>query len=96
MRPPIDILSIFGTNFCPLCTGTNSVLVAAPDAVFFRFPTFLSPDGGTHKITVTFSKPGSATTLLPGYLLFATDNQINVLVPGALATLVSTALLPAW
>ena len=24
---------------------------------------------------------------MPGYLLFATNNQINVLVPGALATL---------
>jgi uncharacterized protein (TIGR03437 family) len=88
---PYDVLSIFGTNLCPLCTGTNSVLVAAPDPVFYRFPTFLSPDGGTHKITVTFSKPGAATTLLPGYLLFATNSQINVAVPGALASLVSTS-----
>lgn len=88
---PYDVISIFGTNLCPLCTGTNSVLVAVPDTTFFRFPTFLSPDGGTHKITVTFSKPGAATTLLPGYLLFATNNQINVAVPGALATLIGTA-----
>jgi len=85
-----DIVSIFGTNLCPLCTGTNSVLVAAPDAVFSRFPTFLSPDG-SHRITVNFVKPTTATTL-PGYLLFATNNQINVLVPGAVATLVGTAL----
>jgi uncharacterized protein (TIGR03437 family) len=84
---PYDIVSIFGTNLCPLCTGTNNVLVGAPDPVFFRFPTLLSPDGGTHRITVTFSKPGAATTLLPGYLLFATNNQINVAVPGALSTL---------
>ncbi len=26
---PYDIVSIFGTNLCPLCTGTNSVLVGA-------------------------------------------------------------------
>jgi uncharacterized protein (TIGR03437 family) len=87
---PYDIVSIFGTNLCPLCTGTNNVQVASPDPVFFRYPTFLSPDG-THKMTVIFSKPGSATTTLPGYLLFGTNNQINVLVPGAVSTLVGTA-----
>ncbi|MGB6947073.1 MAG: hypothetical protein WBE37_32040, partial [Bryobacteraceae bacterium] len=87
---PYDVISIFGTNLCPLCTGTNNVLVAIPDSTFYRFPTFLSPDGGTHKITVTFTKPSAATTLLPGYLLFATNNQINVAVPGALATLEGT------
>jgi uncharacterized protein (TIGR03437 family) len=86
---PYDIISIFGTNLCPLCTGTSNVLVAAPDPVFLRYPLFLSPDG-THKITVIFTKP-TTTTTLPGYLLFATNNQINVLVPGALATLVGTA-----
>jgi uncharacterized protein (TIGR03437 family) len=86
---PYDILSIFGTNLCPLCTGTSAVLVGAPDPVFSRYPTFLSPDG-THKITVIFTKP-TTTTILPGYLLFATNNQINVLVPGALATLAGTA-----
>lgn len=86
---PYDIVSIFGNNLCPLCTGTNNVLVGAPDSVYFRFPTFLSPDG-THKITVTFSKPGASTTNLPGYLLFATNNQINVAVPGALSTLEGT------
>jgi uncharacterized protein (TIGR03437 family) len=86
---PYDIISIFGTNLCPLCSGTSNVLVGAPDPVYFRFPTFLSPDG-THKITVTFSKPGASTTNLPGYLLFATNNQINVAVPGALSTLEGT------
>lgn len=77
---PYDIISIFGTNLCPLCIGTNAVLVGAPDTTYYRFPTFLSPDA-SHKITVTFSKPGAAATNLPGYLLFATNNQINVVVP---------------
>lgn len=83
---PYDIISIFGANFCALCTGTNSVLVGAPDATYGRFPTFLSPDG-THKISVLYSKVGTPATSLPGYLLFATSTQINVLVPGAVSTL---------
>jgi uncharacterized protein (TIGR03437 family) len=83
---PYDILSIFGANFCALCTGTNNVLVGAPDPVYGRFPTFLSPDSGTHKISVVFSLPGTASTNLPGYILFASSNQINVLVPGTLTT----------
>jgi uncharacterized protein (TIGR03437 family) len=88
---PYDIISIFGANFCVLCTGTNSVLVGAPDPVYGRFPTYLSPDG-THKISVLYSKPGAATTNLPGYLLFATSTQINVLVPGAVSTLNSSGV----
>jgi uncharacterized protein (TIGR03437 family) len=82
---PYDIISIFGTNFCPTCTGTNNVLVGAVDA-FTRFPAFLSPDGGTTKITVIFGKTITGGTPLPGYLLFATNNQINVAVPGALTS----------
>jgi len=87
---PYDIISIFGNNLCPLCTGTSAVLVGAPDSVYFRFPTFLSPDG-SHKVTVTFSKPGTPATNLPGYLLFATNTQVNVVVPGGLATLEGTS-----
>jgi len=87
---PYDIVSIFGSNLCTLCTGANNILLGVPDPVFSRFPAFLSPDGGTHKLTVTFSLPGTPATNLPGYLLFATNNQINVLVPGALATLEGT------
>ena len=82
---PYDIISIFGTNLCPTCTGTNSVLVGALDA-YSRFPAFLSPDGGTTKITVIFGKTITGGTPLPGYLLFANNNQINVAVPGALTS----------
>ncbi len=88
---PYDIISIFGANFCPACTGTNSILLGAPDAVYSRFPIYVSPDG-THKVSVSFSKPGTPATFLPGYILFATNNQINVLVPGALATLTSSGV----
>jgi uncharacterized protein (TIGR03437 family) len=84
---PYDIISIFGSNFCPLCTGSSSVLLGTLDA-WSRFPTTLSPEG-THKITVTFSKPGTPATSLPGYLLFASNNQINVTVPGNVFSLVN-------
>jgi uncharacterized protein (TIGR03437 family) len=87
---PYDILTIWGTNFCTLCVGTNASLVGAVDA-YDRFPLFLSPDG-THKVTVIFSKPGTPATSLPGYILFATNNQINVAVPGGLATLNNTGV----
>ncbi len=82
---PYDIISIFGTNLCPTCTGTNGILVGALDANG-RFPAFLSPDGGTTKITVIFGKTITGGTPLPGYLLFANNNQINVAVPGALTS----------
>lgn len=88
---PYDIISIFGANFCALCTGTNNVLVGAPDPVYGRFPTSLSPDG-THKISVLYSKPGTPATSIQGYLLFATSTQINVLVPGAVSTLNSSGV----
>jgi uncharacterized protein (TIGR03437 family) len=81
---PYDIISIFGSNLCPLCTGSNSVLVGVPDA-WGRFPLYLSPDGGTHKISVPFTKTALGTPL-PGYLLFATNNQINVAVPGGITS----------
>ncbi len=87
---PYDIISIFGFNFCALCTGSNSVLVGAPDATYARYPTLLTPNPTattTNKITVTFSKPGTPATTLPGYLLFATNNQINVIVPGNVTSL---------
>jgi uncharacterized protein (TIGR03437 family) len=82
---PYDIISIFGYNFCPLCTGANAVLVASPDPVYFRYPSFLSPDG-SHKVTVTFSKATGSGWVATGYLLFASNNQLNVLVPASIAS----------
>jgi len=88
---PYDILTIWGSNFCPLCTGTAAVQVGAPDATYSRYPTYVTPDtsGTTHKVSVAFSKPGGggSPANLPGYILMATNNQINVLVPGAISTL---------
>ncbi len=86
---PFDILSIFGTNFCVSsatgCIGPNAVLYGATDPVTLRYLTSLSPDaaGGTQRnVTVTFqTHNGSPTAIATAPLLFATNNQINLVVP---------------
>ncbi len=84
---PYDIVSIFGTNFCTsLGTGCSSsqILYATPDASL-KYPTTLSPDaaGATQRsLTVKFQTQGGSPTLIANAsLLFATNNQINLLVP---------------
>jgi uncharacterized protein (TIGR03437 family) len=96
---PYDLVSIFGTNLCPDCGGSNpALLTGTPDVTFFRYPTSLSPDPGVgqHYLQVLFNKHGGAFVGL-GYLLFANNTQINVLVPSALAlaspTLVGTGTI---
>ncbi len=88
---PYDILSIFGSNFCTAngtgCTS-GQLLYGTPTAPNFTYPTFLTPDangsGATpRQLTVTFSKTGQTSINAP--LLFATNNQINLLVPSGVA-----------
>jgi len=91
---PYDILSIFGTNFCLSggtgCTGGSSILYGTTDPVTLRYLTTLSPDaaGATQRnLTVTFQTHGTSPTVIAtAPLLFATNNQINLVVPGAVAT----------
>jgi uncharacterized protein (TIGR03437 family) len=91
---PYDVISIFGSNFCPSSTvGCANPIVATLDANF-RYPSFLSPDSGTHKLTVMFSKiasVGPAWANVPGYLLFANNNQINAVVPAGIAAQLGTS-----
>ncbi|HME09561.1 MAG TPA: hypothetical protein VKG25_21055 [Bryobacteraceae bacterium] len=84
---PYDILSIFGSNFCT-ANGTGcapgQLLYGIPTAPNLTYPTFLTPDAnGTgaapRQLTVTFSKTGQTSINAP--LLFATNSQINLLVP---------------
>lgn len=85
---PYDMITIFGTNFCPDCGGSNPTLITgAPDSTYYRYPTYLSPEGSTpvHYLQVQFNKHGGAL-IAQGYLIFANNNQINVLVPAAVAT----------
>jgi uncharacterized protein (TIGR03437 family) len=85
---PYDILSIFGSNFCSsLGTGCTSGQVLYPAETNSTYGSALTPDGGVRNLQVFFySPPGQTSTGLGAApLLFGTNNQINVMVPGALA-----------
>jgi hypothetical protein len=92
---PYDIISIFGTNFCTSggtgCSSTQ-ILPAAPATNALVYPTQLSPDapGAAHprNLTVVFQTHATPPVQIGGNapLLFATNNQINVMAPSALST----------
>ncbi len=88
---PYDIVSLFGINFCASCAG--NILYGAPDSVTLRFPTSLTPSGGPGTLTVTFqthAAPPVAVATAP--LLFATNNQINLLVPSAVSNFIGKTI----
>ena len=88
---PYDMISIFGSNFCSSAsTGCSSaqVLSGTPDSVSLRYPTFLSPDASgltQRQLTVTFQTHPAGTAIATAPLLFATNNQINLMVPAAVS-----------
>ncbi len=94
---PYDMLSIFGSNFCSSAgTGCSStqILSGGPDALTLRYPTTLSPDapGATQRVlTVSFLVHGTSTLIATAPLLFGTNGQINVIVPGAVSGYVGSA-----
>jgi uncharacterized protein (TIGR03437 family) len=83
---PFDMISIFGTNFCPNCTSTQ-VLTGSPDPVTFTYPTQLQFNSTTSNLSVTFQPHSGSVTGLPANapILFATNGQINLMVPSAVA-----------
>jgi trimeric autotransporter adhesin len=86
---PYDILSIFGTNFCMIgatgCTGANSILYGTLNQTTLQYMNSLTPDQ-TNYLSVKFLTHGTSTVLgVAAPLLFATNGQINVLVPSAVA-----------
>ncbi len=89
---PYDFITIFGTNFCPDCgvSSNPAMLGGTPDSTYFRYPTYLTPDS-THYLQVQFNKHGGAL-VAQGYVIFASNTQINVLVPAALATVTPTLI----
>jgi len=92
---PYDIISVFGTSFCPDCGGGNpSLLPGAPDTTYYRYTQSVSPDsGGTqHYVTVQFNKHSDSSLIAQGYILFANNTQINVLVPAAVGTISPTLI----
>jgi uncharacterized protein (TIGR03437 family) len=95
---PYDMLSIFGANFCSSGgTGCSSsqILYGAPDATL-RYPASLSPDtaGATQRfLSVVFqTHGGSPSPIATAPLLFATNGQINLLVPAALSAYIGSSV----
>jgi uncharacterized protein (TIGR03437 family) len=96
---PYDIVSIFGASFCNSggsgCSSTQ-VLNGAIDPATDRYPALLSPDpkGATQRsLSVTFqthATPPLAIGSAP--LLFATNTQINLLVPAAVASYIGKSI----
>ncbi len=90
---PYDLISLFGSNFCSSGCGPTTVLTATPDPLTLRYPNFLSPDPAPNPqrlITVTFQTHANATAIANAPLLFATDNQINLIVPAAVSNYAGT------
>jgi uncharacterized protein (TIGR03437 family) len=96
---PYDMISIFGANFCSAGTvatncSTSTILPGTLDPVALRFPFNLSPDllptppaiDSRRQLAVTFYPHGTLTGGLAAPLLFATNGQINTIVPGAVTT----------
>ena len=73
---PYDLVSIFGDNFGPTA---GAVVVGAPDTSFFKFPVSLASGG--HNIAVNFYKADGTTVIGQAPLMFASEFQINALVP---------------
>jgi uncharacterized protein (TIGR03437 family) len=104
---PYDMLSIFGSNFCSQYAASGSqgcssttVLTGTPAAPTLTYPTSLSPDlplvSTSRLLTVGFwphgSTPTSSNVIAYAPILFATNNQINILAPSALSSSVGSSV----
>jgi uncharacterized protein (TIGR03437 family) len=82
---PYDILTIWGSNFCTsngTGCGANGILYGVLNPSTMTYATALSPDGGQRNLTVSFKlHTAAASTYVAAPLLFATNNQINLVVP---------------
>ncbi len=72
---PYELISIFGSNFCP--SGCATPVVAAVGAES-RYPQSLSAGG--QPLSVNFNSQ-AGTLIAQAYLIFANNTQINALVP---------------
>ena len=98
---PYDMVSIFGKNFCmssltagAAATGCTNVLYGFPQGNALVYPTSFTPDAGAsspRNLTVAFWTHGGSSPTLIGTapLLFATNSQINALVPSAVTAAAS-------
>lgn len=85
---PYDIISLFGSNFCTSsgsgCTASQVLYPTISAAGVYG--TTVSPDGGQRNLQVMFYPHASTTGGWAAPLLFATNNQINAIVPGEIVT----------
>ena len=88
---PYDLISIFGSNFCSSGgTGcaSSDVLRGVPDPLTLSYPTSLTPDlsGNIRQLTAVFQTHATPPVLIAtAPLLFASNGQINLVVPAALS-----------
>jgi Putative Ig domain len=93
---PFDLLSIFGSNFCSSAgtgCGSNTILSQPPDATYRFYPLSLTPDvspATIRNLSVTFLQSDQSTLIAQAPLLFATNNQINLVVPGGVSSHLGT------
>jgi uncharacterized protein (TIGR03437 family) len=95
-----DILSVFGTNFCVSggtgCLAPNPILYGITDPVTSRYLASLSPDaaGSTQRtLSVTFQTHASSPLVIAtAPLLFATNNQINLVIPSAVSAYIGSTV----
>jgi hypothetical protein len=89
---PYDLITIFGMNLCRACvTPQVAQLTPTIPVTALRYPLGLTPDA-TNYVQVYFVKHSDNTAVVgQGYLLFATNNQINVLVPAGVASAGATS-----
>jgi len=91
---PYDMISIFGANFCASNNtgcGSATILGGIPDALTLRYPTSLplpAPDVTGRLVSVNFVQHGLSTLIGAAPLLFASNSQINAIVPAAVSTYV--------
>jgi uncharacterized protein (TIGR03437 family) len=96
---PYDILSLFGTNFCISggtgCTGGNAILYGVVDPDALRYLTQLTPDttGTKRNLKVSFqTHEATPVWIADAPLLFATNSQINLIVPDAVKAYYGSAV----
>jgi uncharacterized protein (TIGR03437 family) len=89
---PYDMISVFGNNFCsstlPACSS-NLVIPGVLNPATQVYQNWVATDapGSTQRqLSVSFCPTGTTTSCINAPLLFATNNQINVLVPGSLTS----------
>ncbi|SPE42210.1 Ig family protein (fragment) [Candidatus Sulfopaludibacter sp. SbA3] len=94
---PYDMVSLFGFNFCT-AGGTGcgkATLFGAVAPATLHYPTSLTPDksASPRLLTVAFQTQATPPVAIANApLLFATDGQINLLVPSAVAAFIGKSV----